>query len=148
MTHVPGLVRFLDPVVRRLLGLRVPMGPNTLLTVPGRKSGIPRTAAVAVVNVDGQRWVIGTFGNVNWVRNLRAARGGVIRVGNRSERVTAVELSKEEASAFFQEVLVPYVHGLPLPARILIMRLAHEIIDHPEEAAASRPVFELHAPAE
>jgi deazaflavin-dependent oxidoreductase (nitroreductase family) len=118
------------------------MGPNTLLTIRGRKTGEPRTAAVAVVEVDGQRWVIGAYGNVNWVRNLRAAGEGILRVGRRPELVRAVELSTEEAADFFREVLAPYAHGLPPIAR---MWIPGEILDDPERAASNRPVFELHA---
>jgi deazaflavin-dependent oxidoreductase (nitroreductase family) len=142
MNRIPPFVRFIDPLARRLLKWGIPMGPNTLLTVPGRKSGQPRTAAVAVVEVDGRRWVIGSYGNVNWVRNLRAAGEGMIGVGGRQQRVSAVELSTAEVAAFFRDVLVPYTDGLPLVARMWVPR---EIIDHPENAASSRPVFELHA---
>src|SRR5918992_1922326 len=119
MTQVPAFVRFFNPLARRLLGFGIPMGPNTLLTVRGRKSGLPRTTPVAVLEVDGRRWVIGAYGDVNWVRNLRAAREGVIRVGGRPQRVRAVELSTEEAAAFFREVLVPYVGRLPLVWRMV-----------------------------
>ena len=32
-----------------------------------------RTTPVALVEIGDRRWVVGTFGEVNWVRNLRAA---------------------------------------------------------------------------
>ena len=145
MTQVPAFVRFFHPLARRLLDLGIPMGPNTLLTVRGRKSGLPRTTPVAVVEADGRRWVIGAYGDVNWVRNLRAAREGVIRVGGRPQQVRAVEFSTEEAAAFFREVLVPYLGRLPLVWRMVTMLVAREILDDPTGAASSRPVFELHA---
>lgn len=149
MTHVPAVVRLLDPLVRRLLAIGVPMGPNTILTVPGRKSGLPRSFAVAVANVDGRRWVVGTFGEVNWVRNLRSAGSGFIRVAGREAPVVAQELSQTEAAAFFRDVLKAYVRSLPAVARVftfVFLRLtAPEILDDPIRAARSLPVFELRA---
>jgi deazaflavin-dependent oxidoreductase (nitroreductase family) len=150
MPPVPTLVRLADPLARRLLGFGLPMGPNMLLTVRGRKSGTPRTVGVAVVEVDGRRWVVGTFGDVNWVRNLRAAREGVLGVGRRQVRVRAVELGAEEAAAFFTDVIAPYIRRLPFPLRLVtrfVMRLGgvREILDDPAKAARTRPVFELHA---
>lgn len=142
MTQIPWFVRFLDPLARRLLRWGIPIGPNRLLTVRGRKTGEPRAAGVAVIEFDGRRWVMGTYGVVNWVRNLRAAGEGTLRVGRQPERVRAVELSTKEAAKFFREVLVPYSHGLPLLARMWVPR---EILDDAESAANSRPVFELHA---
>ena len=64
-TRVPFFVPLFNPVTRRLLGVGVPLGPNALLTVRGRTSGLPRTTPVALLVIDGRRWVIGTFGDVN-----------------------------------------------------------------------------------
>ena len=72
-TRVPFFVPLFNPIARRLLRVGLPLGPNALLTVTGRKTGQPRSTPVAVVDLGGRRWVIGTFGEVNWVRNLRAA---------------------------------------------------------------------------
>src|SRR5215472_13993403 len=143
-THVPFFVPIFNPIARRLMGFGIPLGPNALLTVRGRKTGTPRTTPVAVVSLDGRRWVIGTFGEVNWVRNLRAAGEGTITLGRRQERVRGVELTPDEAAAFFREVVGQYVRRLAL-ARWLVRSLlgAGEIIDDPVHAARSRPVFEL-----
>lgn len=147
MTHVPVVVRWLDPLVRRLLAIGIPMGPNTLLTLAGRKTGLPRTFAVALAEADGRRWVVGTFGEVNWVRNLRSAGSGLIRIAGQQQPVVARELSQGEVAAFFRDDLMAYVQGLPAPARIftrVFLRLtAPEVLDDPVRAARTRPVFEL-----
>src|SRR4030081_3926487 len=96
----PAAVRFFDPIAKRLLGAGVPMGPNALLTTRGRKSGLPRTTPVALVELDGQRWIQSPFGDVNWVRNLRASGEATLTVGKRQESVSAAELSLEEAASF------------------------------------------------
>src|SRR5207237_3165042 len=69
--RVPALVGLFNPLARRILKVGPLLGPNALITVSGRKSGLPRTTPVALVEMDGKRWVIGTFGETNWVRNLR-----------------------------------------------------------------------------
>src|SRR5437588_12539462 len=110
----PSFVRFFNPLAQRVLRMGPLMGPNALLTVRGRKSGQPRTTPVALVEIGGRRWVVGTFGEVNWVRNLRVAREAGLAVGQRQEQVRAAELTQEQAAAFFGEVLGPYVSRLPL----------------------------------
>src|SRR5215208_4946818 len=107
-THVPSWVPFFTRIARLLLAAGVPMGPNKLITVRGRKSGLPRTTPLAIVEHAGRRGVISPFGEVNWVRNLRAAGRATITVGQRKEEVTAVELEPTEAVAFIRDVLAPH----------------------------------------
>ncbi len=147
-TRVPGFVGTFNPIARKLLGIGVPLGPNALITVRGRKSGRPRTTPVALVEIGGRRWVIGTFGNVNWVRNLRAARQATITVGKRRQEVSAAELSPQEGADFFAQVLGPYVRRLPLGRWLLGSLLgAREILEDPQGAGVQHPVFELHPDA-
>ena len=147
--HVPRVVPIFNPIARRLLRLGPLMGPNALLSVRGRKSGQVRTTPVALVEVGGRRWTVGTFGNVNWVRNLRAAGEATLTVGRRAERVRAVELDRAEAESFFADVIGPYVRGSRF-ARWMLRSLlsAGDILDDPHGAAATRPVFELHPAAD
>jgi len=142
--RVPRFVPLFNPIASRLLRLGPLMGPNALLSVRGRKSGQVRTTPVALVEVGGRRWVIGTFGNVNWVRNLRAAGEATVAVGRRSERVRAVELDHDQAAAFFTDVVGPFAGGTRF-ARWMLRSLLHagDILDDPRGAAERRPVFEL-----
>jgi deazaflavin-dependent oxidoreductase (nitroreductase family) len=121
------------------------MGPNGLLTVRGRTSGQPRSTPVGVLEVDGRRWLIGAYGDVNWVRNLRAAGEGVIEIGKRSESIKAIELSSQEATAFYRDVLAPFVARQPLPLRLFVRRLLRQPLTDPVGAATKYPVFELRA---
>ena len=82
-------------------GLR--MGKMSLLTVAGRKSGLPRTVPVAIMERDGQRYLIGAFGEVNWVRNLRAAGEATLTRGGVTERLAATEVTPEEAAPILKE---------------------------------------------
>ena len=148
MTRAPALVRLSNPMTRWLLRHGMPMGPNVLLTVRGRSSGLPRSAAVAVTDIDGRRWVIGAYGEVDWVRNLRAAGEADLRIHGCTEHVTAIELDRAAAAAFFGDTLRVYVAALPwfgrLFARALFRLIGRDILADPERAAATRPVFELH----
>jgi len=144
-TQVPGYVGFFNPVARRVLRVGALLGPNALITVRGRKSGEPRTTPVALVEIEGRRWVIGTFGDTNWVRNLRAAGHATLSVGRRSQEVDARELTVEEGTRFFRDVLTPYVRRLRVGGILLSVLGARDIVDDPAAAAEKRPVFELRA---
>src|SRR5437588_183420 len=103
-----------------------------------------RTTPVALVEVKGRRWIIGTFGEVNWVRNLRAAGEATLKVGGGDEEVAADELTAEEATEFFSDVLGPYVRGVPLGRWMLRSILgAGDILEDPALASRRHPVFEL-----
>lgn len=104
---IPALVQALNPLVRRLLRLGMPMGQNALLTVRGRTSGKPRTFPITLLELDGRRYVFAAFGETNWVRNLRAAGEGTLRRGRQDEPIKAVELSIAEAVPVLESALKP-----------------------------------------
>ena len=141
--QVPSFVPVFSPLALRLIRMGVPLGPNALLTVRGRKSGLMRTNPVAVLARGGRRWVIGTFGEVNWVRILRAAREAVLTTGRRRQSVHAVELTQAEAADFFGNVVVGYVGNSAIKRWLLGLLGASDILRDPAGAATSRPVFEL-----
>lgn len=146
-TSAPWLVRASNPLTNRLLRLGLPMGPNVPLTVRGRTSGLQRTAPVAVVEIDGHRYVIGAYGDVQWVRNLRAAGEASIKVRGRDVRVSAAELDPTAARTFYAETLPSFVRRLPWFGRafaaVLFRAIAPEILGDPGKAASERPVFDL-----
>ena len=145
-TRVPFYVPLFNPVARRLLRVGLPLGPNAILTVRGRSTGQPRSTPVALVEIDGHRWIIGTFGEVNWVRNLRAAREATITSKRRTQPVSSVELSPAAAAAFYRDVLGPFVRRIPLGLGGFMLGTllgAGELLTDPERAAQRHPVFEL-----
>src|SRR5262247_2908898 len=98
-THLPPWVPYFNRIAKPLLTAGVPMGPNVLITVRGRKSGLPRSTPVTIIEYAGRRGLIAPFGEVDWARNLRAAGRATITVRRRKEAVTAVELDPAEAVA-------------------------------------------------
>ncbi|MGA7911769.1 MAG: nitroreductase family deazaflavin-dependent oxidoreductase [Candidatus Dormiibacterota bacterium] len=145
--QAPAFIRLLERLVSRLIGVGIPFGPNALMTVRGRKTGEPRTTPVAIVEVDHRRWIQGAFGEVNWVRNLRAAGEATLTIGKRQEPVHTTELTKEEATAFFANVLGPYLRRLPLPVQWIMPPLLglSDVLKDPTGAAERHPVFEIQA---
>jgi deazaflavin-dependent oxidoreductase (nitroreductase family) len=132
-----------NPIVKFLLSAGVPLGPNGIVTVRGRKSGRPRSTPVAIIAVAGRRWIWAPFGEVQWVRNLRAAGGATLTVRRRHEEVRATELDPTQRVAFFRDILGPLARGIPFG--VWFIRLADRVdLDDPVAAAAGRPVFELH----
>ena len=75
------------------------------LGVRGRRSGEMRTTPVNVLTVDGQRYLVAPRGQTQWVRNIRVAGGGELRLGRRTEQFRAVELPAEEKPS----ILRPYL---------------------------------------
>ena len=68
-----------------------------VLTVPGRKSGTPRSTPVTPMTIDGKRYVVAGFPGADWVQNVRAAKEVTLTRGRGKERVRVVELSPEDA---------------------------------------------------
>jgi deazaflavin-dependent oxidoreductase (nitroreductase family) len=68
-----------------------------VLTVPGRKSGAPRSTPVTPMTVNGKRYVVGGFPGADWVRNVRAAGEVTLSRGRKHEHLRMVELSADEA---------------------------------------------------
>ena len=139
----PWWVTFFGPIAKFLLAARVPLGFNGLITIRGRNSGLPRTTPVAIIDVDGRRWVWAPWGDVQWVRNLRAAGMATITVRGRKEQVAATELDPTERVGFFRDVLSPVAHGMPFGVQFI--RIVDGVdVDDPMTAAEGRRVFELH----
>lgn len=141
---LPRWVPFFNFLSKPLLKLGVPMGPDVLLTVRGRKSGVPRTTPVTICEFGGRRGFISPFGETNWVRNLRAAGVATIQIGRKSEQVRAVELGQVEAARFMREVLVP-IAATNKFGDWFVRHVDKVDIDHPEQAVIGMPVFEVFA---
>jgi deazaflavin-dependent oxidoreductase (nitroreductase family) len=140
---LPAWVPYVNRLAVPLLRAGVPMGPDVLLTVRGRKSGEPRTTPVTICETGERRGIISPFGETQWVRNLRVAGRATIGFGRRREHVVAIELHGDDAAAFIRDVLAPHARRSRFGG--WFVRAVDKIdIEHPDEAAVGRPVFELH----
>jgi deazaflavin-dependent oxidoreductase (nitroreductase family) len=117
----------------RLLGraLRRGRGPRfmRLLTVRGRRSGATLSTPVGPVRDGGRTWVVSPFGEVNWVRNARAA--GEVGLDRGSDHVIYAvrELNPDESRPVVQRYL-------DTPARLFAGRTIRD-------TTRPHPVFEL-----
>jgi len=140
--QIPSWVPFFNLLAKPLLKLGVPMGPDVLITVRGRKTGLPRTTPVTICEYGGRRGFISPFGETDWARNLRAAGIATISFGRRRESVRVVELGHAEAVAFIRDVIAPIARTSRF-GNWFVRNVDRIDIDDPEEAAFGRPVFEI-----
>ena len=91
--------------VRRLTRMGISVMGSRELRVQGRSSGIWRSVPVNLLTVDGQRYLVAPRGTTQWVRNLRAAGRGELRVGRRVEPFTMVELDDASKPMILREYL-------------------------------------------
>jgi deazaflavin-dependent oxidoreductase (nitroreductase family) len=112
----PRLIKPTTPMARRLnrlsngtvaaltrLGISI-LG-SRVLYVRGRKSGEWRSTPVNPLSYEGKRYLVSPRGHTQWVRNMRAAGGGELRVGRRVERFTATELPDDVKPALLRAYL-------------------------------------------
>ena len=92
----PWWLKYVNKAMIGLSRLGVTFGP-VVLTVPGRKSGQPRSTPVTPMTVDGREYIVGGLPGSDWAANARAAGEGTLQRGRRTERVRLVEMSTEEA---------------------------------------------------
>jgi deazaflavin-dependent oxidoreductase (nitroreductase family) len=92
----------------------LPIGTMHLITIRGRKSGQPRTTPVSPLTVAGHRYVIGGYGQGDWVRNARAAGEAVLSRGRRQERVRLVDLPEAERVPVLRAFPEQVPHGVAM----------------------------------
>lgn len=96
-------IRIGNRLVTLLIRAGLPMGPMALLTVAGRRTGLPRTTPIAVL-IDDSGWrVAAPYGVVDWVKNLRIAGRAQVSRRGRTTTVDAEELSAEQAAPVLRE---------------------------------------------
>lgn len=125
--------------------IRLGIGPAGmhLLTVRGRKSGLPRTTPVNVIEHQGRRWLVAPYGEVTWVRNVRAVGEVELRRAGTAERCPAREATAEEA--------VPVLRSYLRQLRLLVGPYFDVTPSSPDAAFAAEaprhPVFLLTRPS-
>ena len=142
-SRAPWYVTLFNPLTRFVLRAGVPLGFNGLMTIRGRKTGLPRTTPIAIIEVDGRSWVWSPWGEVNWVHNLRAAGRATITKRGQELDVHATELDADERVAFFRHIAGPAARHIPF-GYWFIRIVDGTDLNHPAEAARGRAVFELH----
>ena len=111
---------------------------SRVLYIRGRKSGQWRSTPVNVLSHEGHRYLVAPRGHTQWVRNLRAAGGGELRVGRKVERFTATELADERKP----EILRAYLRRWKFEVGVFFDGVGPDAADSTLlEIAAGYPVF-------
>lgn len=127
---------------RLTVALRKGRGPSflRLLSVTGRRTGRVQTTPIVPVHQGDRYWLVSPFGEVGWVRNVRA--GSAVALERGDDRITgrARELDAEEATPILRAYLSSRAR--------LFVRKWFEVGARSTDAeiaaeAARHPVFEL-----
>jgi hypothetical protein len=122
------------PLLRRGFG----PGPQRLLSVPGRRTGLLRTTPVAIVKVGGHRYIVAGWEVSDWVRNARVAGWGIIGRGRHTERVRLTEIPVNERLPIVRE-FARNVRG----GRAFLTVAPDASDDDFAKASANHPTFRL-----
>jgi deazaflavin-dependent oxidoreductase (nitroreductase family) len=106
------------------LAMRFGAGGAATLSIPGRRSGAPRSVPVTPVEHGGARYLVSTRGESEWVRNLRKAGGrAVLKAGGKAEQIGTTEVPAAERPAIIEaykqrygKMVEAYFNTLPDPA--------------------------------
>lgn len=145
---IPFFVPILNPLMALFVRLGVDLGPKmALITVRGRRTGRPLTTPITLFEADGHRYLFGTFGNTDWVRNARAAGELTLTRGRRHEAVDVLQLSHADAAAVLRHCLARYARN---PAMAPMLRTFYGIGGNVsmadfDDIARQHPGFELRA---
>ena len=100
--------RMVNSINKAIIGLQrvgIAIGPMQLITVAGRRSGIPRTFPIAVLPLTGGKYIVQAYPKAAWVANSRAADTVTLTRGRRSSTVRLVELPVEERRPVLHELV-------------------------------------------
>src|ERR1700738_4737572 len=92
--------RYLKPMNKLMMTVQklgIPTGPAMVLTVPGRKSGQPRSTPMTPFEFQGGLYVVAGYPGADWAANARAAGVGTLSRGRRARQVRIIELTAEQA---------------------------------------------------
>jgi deazaflavin-dependent oxidoreductase (nitroreductase family) len=81
-----------NPSVALLTRAGISVWGSRELRVRGRTTGEWRTTPVNLLTIDDEQYLVAPRGVTQWVRNLRVAGNGELRVGKRTERFRATEV--------------------------------------------------------
>jgi deazaflavin-dependent oxidoreductase (nitroreductase family) len=122
-------------------GLSV-MGTRELRVV-GRTSGTVRSTVVNLLEVEGQRYLVSPRGHTQWVRNLRVAGAGELRVGRRVEQFAAAAVADADKPPVIQAYLDRWAWEV---GQFFEGLDRHATVDEVLSVAPDFPVFALTEP--
>ncbi len=132
-TRLPGWLKVANPVIVALQRRGLAVGAMHVLTVPGRRSGEPRTTPVSPLTVDGRRYIVADLEG----GRLGQERAGVGRGDPRARPTRAAGRARRVAG---RGACCPPA-GVPreVPHGVQFFRQLHGVSGDPQEFAALAP---------
>jgi deazaflavin-dependent oxidoreductase (nitroreductase family) len=126
--------------VRGLTRIGVSVWGSRELRVRGRTTGEWRTTPVNLLTYEGTRYLVAPRGETQWVRNLRVAGTGELRVGRRVEDFRATEID----DAHKPEILRAYLKRWKMEVGVFFDGVGPDASDEQLRTIAPRhPVFRI-----
>ncbi len=135
MTPIKKMV---NAIMRLSIGWNIGPSGRHILVFIGRKSGKEYSTPVTLVQRDGRSWLVAPYGEVSWVKNVRAAGVVELRRGGRMTRYQIKELQAVEGGPVLKE----YLALEPITQPYFSARPDSPVDDFIREAA-NHPVFAL-----
>ena len=130
-------------LVRWSTGAGLSVWGSRELRVRGRSSGEWRVTPVNLLELDGVQYLVAPRGVTQWVRNLRVAGGGELRLGRRTEAFTAREMADDDKV----DVLRPYLRRWKWEVGQFFDGVGPDASDDElREIAPRHPVFVIECP--
>ncbi|OBK43248.1 deazaflavin-dependent nitroreductase [Mycobacterium gordonae] len=117
--------RYLKPMNRLMKAVQklgIPTGPAMVLTVPGRRSGQPRSTPMTPFDYRGGLYVVAGYPGADWAANARAAGAGTLARGRRRRQVRIVELTADDARPVLREFPAKVPVGVAFAKRSGLVR--------------------------
>ncbi|MFJ8013363.1 nitroreductase/quinone reductase family protein [Streptomyces sp. NPDC096339] len=83
----------LNALIGKLARLGISLAGTAEMSVRGRKSGAMQRIPVNPHTYEGAQYLVSARGHSQWVRNMRVAGGGELRVGRKLRTFTATEIT-------------------------------------------------------
>jgi hypothetical protein len=127
-------------IVVRLTKLGISVRGSRELRVRGRTSGTWRAVPVNPLTFEGGRYLVAPRGTTQWVRNLRVAGSGELRVGRRVEPFRATEIADDDKVGILRE----YLRRWKMEVGVFFEGVGPDASDEELRAIADRhPVFHV-----
>ncbi|MBX9642166.1 MAG: nitroreductase family deazaflavin-dependent oxidoreductase [Mycobacteriaceae bacterium] len=112
----------MNRLMKAVQKLGIPTGPAMVLTVPGRRSGRPRSTPMTPFQVRGGLYVVAGYPGADWAANARAAGTGTLARGRRHRQVRIVELTAADARPVLREFPAKVPVGVAFAKRSGLVR--------------------------
>jgi len=134
--------KIFNPTIVHLTRLGISVWGSRELRVRGRKTGEWRAVPVNLLTHEEHRYLVAPRGDTQWVRNLRVAETGELRVGRRVEAFHASEIADDDKVT----VLRAYLRRWKMEVGVFFEGVGPDASDDELRAIADRhPVFRVEA---